>query len=85
MNFHLKLKDSEMGFIVSSLLKSVMFRMSRTKLQNHLQRQMKRQKKIRKGLGWVLFVAVTRIGELSNISFRKLGSYVLNSPGRTER
>lgn len=53
MNFHLKLKDSEMGFIVSSLLKSVMFRMSRTKLQNHLQRQMQRQKKIRKGLGWV--------------------------------
>ena len=67
MNFHLKLKDSEMSFIANSLLKSIMFRVSITTLQNHLQLQIQRKQKLIEGLGWVLFVALT-IGR-GNLSY----------------
>ena len=59
MNFHLKLKDSEMTFIANSLLKSIMFIISITTLQNHLQLQIQRKQKLIEELGWVLFVALT--------------------------
>ena len=59
MNFHLKLKDSEMSFIANSLLKSIMSTISITTLQNHLQLQIQRKQKRIAGLGWVLFVALT--------------------------
>lgn len=44
MNFHLKLRDSEKNFIANFLLKSILFRISRTTLKSYLQLQIKRQK-----------------------------------------
>lgn len=76
MNFHLKLKDSEMSFIANSLLESIMFRISRTPLQKYLQLQIQRQQKCMEELNWVLFVAVVTVGKISRIYFKKLGKFM---------